>query len=232
MLTAVPGVEFIGTCFEAVDIAVMATLLVGARVFDVAAGDLVFPPGDTQPRVSVVLAGIVRSFVTAADGRQLTVRYGRRGALVGKRSNEIGAHAPLTAQAFTNCTILEFDRDLFVEVAAEEISLASALVAELSRRLDDVYATVGDSAFGSIRQRVVRHLLALVDDRAVDGAGTVQISQQQLADAVGSSREVVSRVLGDLRRDGHVKTGSREIELLNVGALVPLTSDWHRSSPY
>ena len=232
LLSAIDAFEFMGTCFEAVEPAVIATILVGSQIFQVAAGALIFPGGDARPRAAVVLMGIARSFVTAADGRQLTVRYARRGALVGKRSDEIGAHAPLAVQALTDCTILELDRDLFLRTAEREISLANALVAELSRRLDDVYATVGDSAFGSLQQRVVRHLLALVDHGAPDGVGRVRISQQQLADAVGSSREAVARVLATLRRDGHLRTGPREIELMNVGALVPLLSDWHRSSPY
>jgi CRP/FNR family transcriptional regulator len=231
-LSAIEALEFIGTSLEGVELAVMASVLVGARRFQVAAGALVFPPGDPEPHVAMVLMGIARSFVTAADGRQLTVRYARRGALIGKRFNEVGAHAPLGVQTITDCTILEFDRELFLRVAAQEISLANALVAELNRRLDDVYATVGDSAFGSMRQRVIRHLLALVDHGAPDGVGRVRISQQQLADSVGSSREVVARVLAELRREGLLRTGPREIELLNVGALVPLLSDWHRSSPY
>jgi CRP/FNR family transcriptional regulator len=232
MLSPIDALEFVGTCFEAVDQTVMALVLVGSRTFPVNAGSPVFPLADPQPRVAVLLMGIARSFVTAADGRQLTVRYERRGALVGKRSDEIGAHAPLAVQAVTDCTLLELDRARFLKVAAEEISLARAIVSEMTRRLDDVYATVGDSAFGSIRQRVVRHLLALVDHGAPDAIGRVPITQQQLADAVGSSREVVARVLGELRSEGHLRTGARSIELLNVGALVPMLSDWHRTSPY
>ena len=228
----IESLEFAGTWLEGVSLAVLARLLVGSRRYEVRGGAMVFAFSDAAPRVAVVLQGTARAFLTAADGRQLTVRYARRGALIGRRSDLIGAHAPLAVQAVTDCTILEFDRDLFLMTAAAEISVATGVIVELSARMEDLYATAGDSAFGSVRQRLVRHLLALAEQDLADENHLVSVSQQQLADATGSSREAVARVLADLRAAGLIRTGPREITLLNIDALVPLLSDWHRESPY
>jgi CRP-like cAMP-binding protein len=135
-------------------------------------------------------------------------------------------------QAVTDCTVLEFDAGVFSLCAATQISLANAINVELGRRLEDVYATIGDSAFGSIRQRVVRHLLALANDDVAGDFPVVAISQRHLADSVGSSREVVARLLAQMRTEGLIRTGPREIELLSVEQLAAGLSHWRAESPY
>ena len=180
----------------------------------------------------MVLMGTARSFITASDGRQLTVRYARRGTLIGRYSDRSGDHAPLGVQALTDCSVLEFDVDHFSTAAVTQITVANSINLELARRLEDVYATVGDSAFGSIRQRLTRHLLALASDGEVEATFVASVTQQQLADAIGSSREVVARELARLRDDGLVRTTTGEIELLSIDRLAEYLSHWRSASPY
>lgn len=223
--------EFIGTCFEAVPGPVMTRLLARSHHREIPAGRSVFPL-DQVPHVGLILQGTARSFLTAADGRQLTVRYARRGAIVGKYATLVGAHAPLAVEALSDCTVLEFDTDVFQACIATEISVSSAVNVELGRRLEDVYATVGDSAFGSIRQRLIRHMLALATEADPDLVPRVTLTQQQLADAIGSSREVVARELGRLRRDELIRTDAGAIDLLSVDRLVSSLNSWQAESPY
>ena len=225
-LTDIVLLEFIGTSFEKVAPEAIERLLQGSRRLDVGPGMPVFPIADPAPRVAMVLSGTARSFIKAADGRQLTTRYARRGALIGKFSGISGDHAPLTVQAITDCTILEFDVDTFTAVAKSDISLAIAINNELALRLEDVHATVADSVFGSMRQRLVRHLLAMADDLTLPQT-LVRVTQQQLADGVGTSREVVARTLGSLRNEGLIRTFPREIEILAVRELSAYLGEWH-----
>ena len=231
-LSPIALLEFTATCFENVPTEIMALLLVGSRMYDVAASRLIFPYPDPSPRVALVLAGTARSFLTAADGRQLTVRYARRGALIGKYSDLSGDHAPLAAQAISDSTVLEFDVETFSRVARSEISVSTAIVEELARRLDDVYATVGATAFGTARQCVTRHLLALAAPAANSEWSTANVTQQQIADGIGSSREVVARILAQLRTEGLIRTRPRAIELLGVDQLAASLNHWQPESPY
>lgn len=223
--------EFVGTCLEGVPGEVTARLLTRSHRREIEAGQPVFP-ADQSPHVGFILAGIARSFLTAADGRQLTVRYARRGAIVGKYATQVGAHAPLGVQALSDCMVLELDTDVFQACLATEISVSSAINVELGRRLEDVYATVGDSAFGSIRQRLARHLLALASDGQTASMPRVTLTQQQLANAIGSSRPVVTRELGRLRADGLIRNDDGGIDLLNVDRLVSSLNSWQAESPY
>ena len=226
------ALEFTGTCIEGLPDEVLDRLLVKSLLRDVDRGRAVFPARDQAARVGLVLQGTVRCFLTGTDGRQVTVRYARRGALVGKYATMIGAHPPLGVHAFSDCTVLEFDTEVFAACASMEISLASRVMLELGRRYEDIYAAVGDSAFGSVRQRMIRHLLALGEDCDQTPFYRVPVTQQQLADAVGSSREVIARELAGLRADGLVRTGERQIELLSAERLVSMLNSWQPESPH
>jgi PAS domain S-box-containing protein len=92
-----------------------------------------------------------------------------------------------------------------------------------------------------MRQRVARHLLALAEaHRQYNGGGDdsrpiAAVTQQQLADGIGSSREVVARVLAVLRNEGLIRTAPREIELLDAARLASFLVEWrtetHRLEP-
>jgi CRP/FNR family transcriptional regulator, cyclic AMP receptor protein len=209
---------------------VAESLLAGSELCSVIAGQVLFPAIDPESRVGVVLEGTARSYLTGADGRQLTIRYARRGAIIGKRSEVSGDHTPLTVQAVSDCLILELRSDVLGRLVRSDAAVASAMVSELSRRLEDVYATVADSAFGSMRQRVVRHLLAMGGDNGEAGRHVVPVTQQQLADGIGTSREVVGRVLSILRREGLLRTRPREIEILDLTRLAAFLGEGRTGS--
>ena len=206
--------------------AVLTEMLRGAVVRGVRARGTIFGLSDRDARAGILLAGTARAFLAAADGRQLTVRYARRGALVGRRSDMLGGHTPVAIHALTDVEILDLDAAHFIGLLDREPTLASAVVAELGRRLEDVYATVADAAFGTIRERVARHLLAVTEDSEADARRVTSITQQELADGIGTLREVVARALADLRKAGLVATGAGQIEILDVAGLRQCLSRW------
>jgi CRP/FNR family cyclic AMP-dependent transcriptional regulator len=206
-------------------------MLRGSRVWAIPPRGTIFGLGGSEPRAGILLRGTARAFLAAADGRQLTVRYARRGALIARRSYLLGGHAPIAIHAVTDVELLELDARPFLRLVETEAAMARAVLAELSRRLEDVYATVADSAFGTVREKVARHLLALSGD-GVDGERRIApITQQELADAVGTMREVAARVLRDMRREGIVATAPREIEILDPARLAGSLGTWQVVAP-
>lgn len=222
--------DLAGTFLDGLPTEVKAALLDGSVSFARRSRALLFDVDDPRPHVGVVLSGTARSFITAADGRQLTVRYAKRGAIVGKRSDLSGDHAPVSVRAVTACQVLELDVEQLERLVATEVLVAQAVLIELTGRLEDVYATIADSAFGSVRQRVVRHLLALADDADDTGRNVVRVTQQALADGIGSSREVVARELAHLRSEALVRTGEGSIEILDRERLTSFLGGWRRQS--
>jgi CRP/FNR family transcriptional regulator, cyclic AMP receptor protein len=201
-------------------------MLKGSRVAHVPARGTVFALADPEPRAGILLAGTARAFLAAADGRQLTVRYARRGALLARRSYLLGGHSPIAIHAVTDVQILELAARSFLRLVETDVNVSRAVLAELGRRLEDVYATVADSAFGTVREKVARHLLALSDDGNASGRRIAPITQQELADGVGTMREVAARVLRDLRREGIVATAAGSIEILDAARLAASLGAW------
>jgi CRP/FNR family transcriptional regulator len=95
-----------------------------------------------------------------------------------------------------------------------------AIAGELNRRLYDTLEQTAVNAFGSVRQRVAAHLLDLASaQQAPAGRLAAHVSQQELADAVGSVREVVARVVRDLRVAGVLATSADRIVILDATRL-------------
>jgi CRP/FNR family transcriptional regulator, cyclic AMP receptor protein len=136
----------------------------------------------------------------------LTVRYCRRGALMGAATLYAEAVRPFTLQALTDAGLLRLDPARVVWLARRDARVANALLAETSERVMTFIAAFSGHAFGTVRQRIAQHLLdlAALDTRSEELAASV--SQQELADAAGTVREVVVRILRELRTQGCVRT--------------------------
>ena len=201
--------------------AVIEALTADARRVDVPAGTTYRHVGDDRAHVELVVSGFVRIFVTAPDGRSLTIRYTRPGALMGVWSlYGTGQSLPGSIQALVDTELLIMEPATVRRLAAINLAVAGALLVELSERVWSFVNEIPGSAFGSVRQRVGQHLLDLASERQHDRDLVAPVTQQQLAEAVGSVREVVVRVLRELREEGAIQTVPGGIVILDPDCLL------------
>jgi CRP/FNR family transcriptional regulator len=201
---------------------VLEELLTGAIRTKVPAGSVIHREREDARHLELVVSGIVRAFVTAPDGRTMTIRYCRPGALMGAMSLFLTEFAmPGTTQALVDAEVLRMSPDVVLRAAERDVRVARAFLDELSERAQSFLYEIPGGAFATVRQRVARHLL----DLASEGTGepgqelVVRTTQQQLADAVGTVREVVVRALRELRQDGVVRTERDRIVILDPARL-------------
>lgn len=193
----------------------IASLTTGARTLFAPAGSTVHYEGDDAPHFELVLSGLVRVYVTAPDGRTMTVRYCRPGSILGAVSLFAERFSlPATIQALVDCDLLALQPDVVGRLAESDPGVTRALLVELSERVVSFIAEIPSGAFASVRQRVARHLLDLASEHQRGPGLIAPVSQQELADAVGTVREVVVRVLRDLRAEGIVETRRAGIVLV------------------
>ena len=115
--------------------------------------------------------------------------------------------------------------------------VAQAFLSELSERVLSFIWEIPGGAFATVRQRVARHLLDMASERVPEPPSaprsrselTVNVSQRELAEAVGTAREVVVRVLRELRQDGVVRTGRDQIVIADPDRLIR-ESGWNPGS--
>ena len=174
---------------------------------------------DQAPRAAIVLSGTLRAYISYADGSQVTTRYLRAGDMT-------GAYAPRSpslargVQALERSELLFIDHARMKDVALAEPQVAWALVEEMTTVLVQNQRALCIRAFGSVRQRVVT---AIVDRATAAGqlkAGSkVPGTQQELATAVGSVREVVAATLGAMKQEGLVDVRRGAVVILDPGRL-------------
>ena len=150
-------------CWAAVPIGTIESLIAGGRVVDFPSGGTVYTEADAE-RLAIMMHGLLRVYMHAGDGRQVTVRYVRAGDLLGVPAL-IAGPAPVFVQAVTHGTAFFFDVDRVKRAARNDASLAWALAEESVHRLYDVLEELAGNTFASVRQRVARHLLDLATSR-------------------------------------------------------------------
>jgi CRP/FNR family transcriptional regulator, cyclic AMP receptor protein len=199
----------------------IAGLAVDASRLRVPGGSTIHREGDTAAHLEVVVSGLIRVYVTAPDGRTMTVRYCRPGALIGVVSLFASPFSlPATIQSVTDAEVLAFRPSVVQRAAERDARVARALLDELSERVLSFIAEIPGSVFATIRQRVARHLIDLASETQRGPELVAVIGQQDLADAVGSVREVVVRTLRELREAGLVETRRDGIVLLDAERLL------------
>jgi CRP/FNR family transcriptional regulator, cyclic AMP receptor protein len=212
-----------GTFLGDLDFATLALLLATARLMHTARGTVIEDPG--LPRLAFLLSGNVRVFITSPDSRQLTVRYVRAGGLLGTRPRLAGREVAVRAQALTDTTYLELDRPTWAQLQKTNTSFNHALTGELTRRLEDIYRAFAMSAFGTLRERLAAHLLDSAE-WAETGGLVAPMTHREMAEALGSAREVVTRGLRDLQQEGAIEAARGGTQIANLTRLAAIAGPW------
>jgi CRP/FNR family cyclic AMP-dependent transcriptional regulator len=207
-----------GSFLAALPPEVVEELLANGERFDYPGGIAVYRPG-SPPRAALVIRGLLRVYLSSPEGRQVTVRYARESDVLGIAA-VVGGPPNVGVQTIAPSTFFSINGAKLTELAHRDARVAWQLAEELNRRLYDTLYEAAVNTFGSVRQRVAAHLLDLASDhQPPDGRLVALVSQQELADAVGSVREVVARVLRDLRVAGLVATAADSIAILDPARL-------------
>ena len=200
-------------------------ILEGSKRANYRAGTIVIKP-EGPPRTFVLERGLARCYWSVPDGRQATIVFLHPKELI--CPSVIGHPSCTFMQVITESTLTMLDPETVRHLAATEIEVAAAITAHLAMRVRAAHRLIAVRSLGSIRERVAYDLL----DRAsqselVVGRLEVKATQADIADSIGSSREVISRALTSLRLQGIVETAPGVVRILApsflasiVGALV------------
>jgi CRP/FNR family transcriptional regulator len=224
MITA-PGLDaaIAASRLRALPRATLERVFEGASTMVVPAGVVPSPQGEAGAVPGLLVSGLLRAFHTTVDGRQVTVRYARPGSLTAIATMYKRKSGPIGQQALTACRLVRFNPEVLQRIAARDAAVANVLAEEMADRLFEYADELAGNTFGTMRQRLVRHLLDLAAREPAGPSLAARVSQQALADSVGSVREVVVRVLRELRQEGLIKTGRDSIELLQPERLLSET---------
>jgi CRP/FNR family transcriptional regulator len=185
------------------------------------AGKDVFVEGDRALSLALLLSGSVRVYKIGKTGREITLyRFGLGESCI------LTANAILSQQPFPALATVEQAAEAVIVPAAafrawvgQSETWREFVFQLLSLRLMSVLTLVDDVVFRRMDARVA----ALLQERSVT-SNPVPVTHQELAAELGSSREVVSRILEGMVAAGTIRTGRGAVEVLDAPALAALAS--------
>jgi CRP/FNR family cyclic AMP-dependent transcriptional regulator len=161
--------------------------------------------GDVGDSLYIILTGRVKVYASNAAGREVVISFHGAGDYVGEMSLD---GAPRSASVMTmeptTCAIV--NRAQFRDFLAANPDFAQHLIHTLIHRVRSATENIKSLALSDVYGRLVRLINALAVEHEGRLAVVERLTQQDIADRVGSSREMVNRVMKDLTTGGYVVT--------------------------
>lgn len=172
--------------------------------------------GQSMTSVLVLLQGKLRSVTSQPDGREHLIRWVEAGEAIGVASVLAGLPFQADLIASGRCEVLIIPGEVFVDAIRRDSEVGLAVARLLAGRLSEVFDHVAAQAHGRLQDRVLaalHHLAAENGEPLADGRIRLRITQQDISDAVGASRQRVNEALSILRQSGSVEVGYRRITI-------------------
>ncbi|MEM7170752.1 MAG: Crp/Fnr family transcriptional regulator [Pseudomonadota bacterium] len=188
-------------------------LLGPARWFAAQPGQTIFQKDDPGSDLYIILSGTVKIVTYSQDGKEVILNLMEKGAILGEIAFLDGGERTASAVAQDNCQLAAIPRSSFHELMRSHPAVIVPLVEVLCARLRWISEAYEDILFHSLPQRLARKLLILADQSgASQDNGVVKISQLDLANTLGVSREKINRQLNAWQ--------SRQVLSLKRGSII------------
>lgn len=188
------------------------------EIMDVPADTTVFRPGDPCSNLLFLIKGRVRVFMSGDNGREIVLSHLKGGDLCVLTLTTLLQTSDYSAAAVTEKPTRAARLPVadFREAFANSRGFQDFILSTLAQRMHDTLFLLQEVAFERLEMRLVCFLL-----RQRDGCGScaVEMTHQQIACELGTTREMVSRILKDLERRGCVRLSRKHIELADTSRL-------------
>ena len=186
-------------------------------------GDILFREGDQGDRLYVIGEGKIKLGRTSVDGRENLLAVLGPGEMFGELSLFDPGPRTATATAIAEAQLIALSHEDLDSFLSGRPAVAANLLAALARRLRRTNETLADLVFTDVPGRVAKALLDLSSrfgHPADDGILVAhELTQEELAQLVGASRETVNKALADFASRGWIKLEARAVLLTDVERL-------------
>lgn len=171
--------------------------------------------GDRTDQLYVVLSGRLKVYLSDASGKEVVIDTLRPNDCFGEMALE-GEPRSASVMTLEPCRLSVVERDDFKRHLTNNPEIAYGLIMMLIRRVRGLTRSLGGLALLDVYGRVARLLLDSASE--VDGTLLVEerMTQQEIAKRINASREMVSRILTDLREGGYIAIADDRIILLRT----------------
>ena len=187
-------------------------------------GQQILSPDDPPDRIHIVKKGRVRVFRITPDGKQLTLDIYEKGTILGDMELLGQDRLPEAyAETIDDAVICTITPDELRRLIERYPTIGINIIRHLSRRLDAAERELEAMAYQRVDQRLARKLLDLGQRFGVKTErGTLieaRLTQQELAEMIGTTRETLAHTLGDFRRNDLIDTEHHQVVIRDAERL-------------
>jgi len=187
------------------------------------AGREIFAKGSPGQSVMAVLRGSVKISSLSDSGREIVFTIFNAGEIFGEIAMLDGEERSADATALTDCELLVLNRRDLLPVLENRADLCMILLKVLCRKLRRTTEQVEDVTFRDLESRVAKALVQLVESVSLRGIHSpsveLHLSQRELGNMVGRSRESVNKHLQIWHRQGLIDLSKAAIMILDLEAI-------------
>ena len=186
-------------------------------------GDSVYLPADSADGVLLLISGRIKICHLTPEGKQSILVFVEPGEVFGELSLVDPTIRQEYAEATENSQLVCIPREEVQRCMQKQPDLTLGITKLIGVRRRRVERRLRNLLFHSNRERLIYLLIELVEQygRRVDGGVelTIKLSHQEMANIIGSTRETVTVVLGELQKEGMIEIARRRVKILDLDRL-------------
>ena len=189
--------------------------------------EIVFLRGDPGDSLCGVVSGRVRISASLSTGKEVFLNIMEAGDSFGEIALLDGEPRTATATAMVRTELIVFKREQFLALLSTEPQLAAHLIRLLCKRVRWTAQSMEDSALLSVPARMAKRLLSLmhVNGRSTPAGIRLAISQEELAQFLGVSRQIVNQYLQVWKAHGWIVSGRGHLTICRASSLEALAQE-------
>lgn len=194
-----------------------------ARMFELKRGERVYVPGDPSDQIFLLKRGVVKIASPGSDHQEAVLAFLHPGDIFGELAVVDESPRDHLAEVHEDACLCALSRDLILRLARESPELGYRITKVMGSRVRQFRTRLEELLCTSATGRVAHALVDLAGEHGIsDDRGIIipfRLSQRDLANLVGLTRETVNVVLHDFRQRGLVEVEGKSIRLLDAEAL-------------
>ncbi|MBZ9712942.1 Crp/Fnr family transcriptional regulator [Deinococcus multiflagellatus] len=216
--------------FGALPADAQAQVMAAGRVGRWSRAELLYHPEDPAETLYLLLRGAARLYRLGTGAREVTLDVHGPGSLLGVLALVGGAGYGMYAEAMDDTEALLLGKEALTRLTGAQPAVGVALTEQITRQTRGVQERLSGLVFLEVSQRLAVALLNLADREGPWPEGGAlalrdRVSHQDLAHVVGSTRETITKLLGDFRTRGLLDLGYRRIILTDREGLQRVTRE-------
>jgi CRP/FNR family transcriptional regulator, cyclic AMP receptor protein len=199
------------------------SLISYSRIERYSAGREIFAKGSAGQSLVAVLRGNIKISSLSDEGKEIVFNIINAGEIFGEIAVLDGEERSADATAITDCDLLVLNRRDFLHLLENRADLCMIMLRILCQRLRQTSEQVEDVMFRHLESRLAKRLLHLAESVGLHGLQSISVelhvSQRELGNMAGGSRESVNKILQNWHRQGLIDLGKASVLIRDIEAL-------------